>query len=487
MANRGNILSSIDWLTIGLYLIMIFFGWVNIYGATYNFEQTSMVNLSNPAGKQFMWIGVSLVIAITILIIDYKTYDFFAYAIYIFWILVLIATPIIATKTHGDIKGSLSWIKIRTISFQPAEWAKFITALCLAKWMSRYDFKITDWRSMVVPLGIICIPMFIIMVLQKETGTALVFAAFFLVLYREGMSGYIIAGVIAFALLFIISIKYMPAALPLGSGNWGIILSCTGLYIVILTLILFKEYLKLQTIIIASVIAATYAISTLLSIWIKVNFTIVSACLIGCCIIFLIIEAIYLRRKSLIILSLFTILTAASCFSSSKIFSHLPDHQRKRVEVTLKMRQDPSGVEYNTIQAKIAIGSGGFTGKGYLHGTQTTLNFVPEQHTDFIFCTVGEEFGFIGTFGVLIVYLIFILRLIQLSERQKDMFSQIYGYSVTCIFIIHLIINIGMVLGLLPVIGIPLPFYSYGGSSLMGFTILLFIFIKLDSSRVEKL
>ena len=488
MSRNNRNTYSIDWLTVAMYFVMVIFGWMNIYGATYNFEQSSIINPSNVAGKQFIWICTSLVLATIILILDAKTYDFFAYFLYIVWLLVLLATPIIAKYGHGDIKGSLSWIRFSFISIQPAEFAKFITALCLAKWMSRYEFKITGWRSLVVPLAIICIPMFIIMVLQKEAGTALVFAAFFFVLYREGMSGYVLLSALVLIVLFILTIKFLPVTLPIGTGNFGILLSSITIFAIIGLMLWLKFRQNKEVLIYAGIIVLAYGVALLLCIWFNVNFNYVSMIAIGVSVLYLITVTIYSKQTGIWILTAFIVLSSVMCLASSKVFnSVLAEHQRKRIEVILKMKTDPTGVEYNVTQAKIAIGSGGFFGKGYKNGTQTKLNFVPEQHTDFILCTIGEDFGFVGTGSVLVLFLAFILRLIKMAERQKDMFSQIYGYCVVSIFIIHLIINIGMVLGFLPVIGIPLPFYSYGGSSLIGFTVLLFIFIKLDASRVEKL
>ena len=483
MLRRNNILTSIDWITIVMYLAMAFFGWVNIYGATYSFEQTSMVSLSNPAGKQFLWMCISFVLALVILILDPRTYDMFAYILYFGCLALLLATAFIAE----DVKGSLSWIKIGPFSFQPAEISKFITALALAKWMGQYEYKIKSLKDLVVPLIIVLAPMLIIMVLEKETGTALVYAAFFLVFYREGMSGYVLGAGITAVVLFIIVIKYNALTLPLGSGNAGILIASL-LIIAIACLLLVKlDNLKRESLILAGAITIIYAIALVVNIWHTVNFNIVSVIAAVISGLFTIVMSTQHRQKGLWMVAAFVFTAILFCQLSSGMFERLPTHQRKRIEVILKIKDDPTGVEYNVTQAKIAIGSGGFTGKGYKNGTQTHLRFVPEQHTDFILSTIGEEFGFIGTFSVVAVFLAFILRLIFLAERQKDMFSQIYGYSVACIFLVHFTINIGMVLGLLPVIGIPLPFYSYGGSSMIGFTILLFIFIKLDAARVEKL
>ena len=482
MDRRNNIISSIDWICIVMYLAMSFFGWMNIYGATYTFDQTSIFSLSNPAGKQFLWMCLSFLLALLILIIDPRTYQTMAYVLYAVWIVLLIVTAFIAKDT----KGSLAWINIGPLHFQPAEIAKCITALCLAKWMGRYEYKIRNWRDLVVPLLIVIAPMMIIMVLEKETGTALVFAAFILVLYREGMSGYVLWAGVAAVVLFVVSIKFSGIALPFGTGNAGVLIASLLTIAVACILMLKLAQLKRETLILIGVITLIYGISLIINIWHQVNFNIVSIVATAISGLFVLVMSTQHRGKGLWLVTMFVVGAIVFCQLSVGIFEKLPQHQRKRIEVTLKIKED-AGIEYNVKQAHIAIGSGGFTGKGYKQGTQTKLRFVPEQHTDFIISTIGEEFGFLGTFAVVVVYMLFILRLIYLAERQKDMFSQIYGYSVACIFLIHFTINIGMVLGFLPVIGIPLPFYSYGGSSMLGFTLLLFIFLKLDATRVEKL
>ena len=483
MQRNGNIFTSIDLVTIAMYLAMVFFGWINVYGAIYNYEMTSMFSFSNMAGKQFVWIMTSFVVALVILVVDHKLFDMSAYLIYFAWIVVLIATAKFATP----VKGSLSWLKLGPISLQPAEFSKFITALALAKWMGQYEFKIKDWRDLAVPLAIILAPMFIIMVLEKETGSALVYAAFFLVLYREGMSGYVLWTGLAVFVLFVIVIKYGNITLPLGTGNVGVLVSSLVIIAIAAVLLIRLAQLKRETLIMLGAVAFIYAVALIVNIWHKVNFNIVAIVAAVTSGIYAAIMNSQHRNKGLWLVAVFVVGAVIFCQLSATMFAKLPPHQRKRIEVTLKIKDDPTGVEYNVIQAKIAIGSGGLTGKGYKQGTQTKLRFVPEQHTDFIFSTIGEEFGFLGTLAVVVTYMFFILRLIFLAERQKDMFSQIFGYSVACIFLMHFTINIGMVLGILPVIGIPLPFFSYGGSSTLGFTILLFIFLKLDAARVEKL
>ena len=378
--SRNSIWKGVDWVTILIYLALALFGWVNIYGACYTFEQTSMFSFSNPAGKQFVWIMSALVMGLIVLLIDEKLYDILGYWMYAIVIGLLLVTPILATDT----KGSLSWIDLGPLKLQPVEFAKFVTAIAVAKYMSRYGYAVRSWRDLVVPFCLIGLPMVIIMIWQKETGSALVFMAFLLVFYTQGMNG----KVLLYGFLAILAVVVI---------------------------------LKLQII------------------------------------------------------------------PDAWIDSVLKPHQRARIEVVLGIREDPMGYGYNVAQSLIAIGSGRFLGKGFLQGTQTKLNFVPEQHTDFIFCTVGEEWGFIGTFAVVALYVALILRIIYIAQRQRDVFSQIYAYSVASILFLHFTINIGMVIGVLPVIGIPLPFFSYGGSSFWGFTLLLFILLRMDGSRINKM
>lgn len=473
-----------DWITIGLFLLLVFFGWLNIYGASYTFDQTSIVDFSNRAGKQFAWIMGSLVMGVILLLIDYKTYDVLAYLAYGAMLLLLLATPFLAR----DIKGSMSWISLGPVSLQPAEFAKCIVALAVAKYMGRYEYKISGWRDLIVPFIMIGVPTLIIMILQKETGSALVFASFLLVLYRQGMSGYVLWCGVAAVALFIISIRFGAVALPLGTGSVGI-LACMLLLTAVEIYFICKEHrMRWQALILTGSVIFIYAVALIINIWVAVPFNWVSMGIVVGLVIYSVVISIYWRKYALLLVALFTLgcigYTHACDFVFQKV---LQPHQRIRIEVLLGMKEDPAGAGYNVNQARIAIGSGRFLGKGYLKGTQTKLQFVPEQDTDFIFCTVGEEWGFVGSIGVLLVYLLFILRLVEIAERQKNTFTHIYAYAVACIFLFHLTINVGMVLGLLPVIGIPLPFFSYGGSSLWGFTLLLFILLRLDAARTEQL
>lgn len=430
MKRSANILYNLDWWTIGMFIFLMIFGWLNIYGASYNFDQTSIFDFSNRAGKQFVWMLGAVALASILLLIDYKIYDVLAYVLYGAWLLVLIATPFLA----HNVKGSYSWISLGPVALQPAEFAKCFTALAIAKFMSAYGYRIRDWRDMIVPFALIGVPMLIIMVLQRETGSALVFAAFLLPFYRQGMSGYVLGMGVVMVLLFILAIRF------------GII-PCYILTFAIVGYLLWQDRKELRH-----------------------------------------RGVLYLRQLRCWLIVAFVAISIGFTHACNFVFEKvLQPHQRTRIEVLFGMKDDPSGAGYNVNQSKIAIGSGQFLGKGFLQGTQTKLRFVPEQDTDFIFCTIGEEWGFWGSAGVLLIYLAFILRLITIAERQRDAFSQIYCYAVASIFLFHLTINVGMVLGLLPVIGIPLPLFSYGGSSLWGFTILLAILLRLDAARVEKL
>ena len=483
-SRSGNIWQYVDWITIGVFLLLVVFGWLNIYGASYTFDQTSIFDFSNRAGKQFTWIMGSLLMGIVLLLIDYKTYDVLTYFAYGAMLLLLLATPFLA----HDIKGSMSWISLGPVSLQPAEFAKCIVALAVAKYMGRYDYKIRTWRDLIVPFALIGVPAFIIMILQKETGSALVFAAFLLVFYRQGMSGYILWMCVAAVALFILSIRFGGIALPLGSGSVGM-LSCMLLLTAVEIYFVCKEQrMRWQALILIGSVTLIYGICLILNIWVTMPFGWISVGIVMALAIYTVVISVYWRKYMLLLVAIFSLFcigyTQACDFVFTKV---LQPHQRIRIEVLLGMKEDPAGAGYNVNQARIAIGSGRFFGKGYLNGTQTKLQFVPEQDTDFIFCTVGEEWGFVGSIGVLLVYLFFILRLIEIAERQRNTSTQIYAYAVASIFLFHLTINVGMVLGLLPVIGIPLPFFSYGGSSLWGFTMLLFILLRLDAARMEQL
>ena len=463
-----------------MFVLLAVFGWLNIYGASYTFDQTSIFDFSNRAGKQFTWMMGSLFIGMVLLLIDYKTYDVLAYLAYGVMLLLLLATPFLA----HDIKGSMSWISLGPVSLQPAEFAKCIVALAVAKYMGRYEYKIRTWRDLIVPFALIGVPALIIMILQKETGSALVFAAFLLVFYRQGMSGYVLWMCVAAVALFIVSIRFGAVSLPLGSGSVGI-LSCMLLLTAVEIYFICKEHwMRYQALILMGSVVLLYGIFLIINIWIPMPFDWISMGIVIALVVYSIVIGIYWRKLMLVLVALFTLFCIGYTHACDFVFQKLlQPHQRIRIEVLLGMKEDPAGAGYNVNQARIAIGSGRFFGKGYLNGTQTKLQFVPEQDTDFIFCTVGEEWGFVGSIGVLLLYLSFILRLIFIAERQRNVSTRIYAYAVASIFLFHLTINVGMVLGLLPVIGIPLPFFSSGGSSIL-FTLATCGFL-INASRNE--
>ena len=484
MRQNRSIISGIDWWTIGLFLVIALFGWMNIYGSSYSFDQTSIWDFNNRAGKQLVWLAAAIGLGGIILMIEERTYDVLGYIFYGTMILLLVITPIFAR----DIKGSLSWLTIGPISLQPAEFAKCFTAIAVAKYMGQYGYKVRDLRDLIVPFSLIAIPILIIMLAQRETGSALVFLSFLLVFYRQGMTGHVLSWGVASILLFIMVIRLGEVALPIGLGNVGSLVSTLFIHAIVLGLIIAREKDIRSLIIMALAICACYGLGLLLNLWVVVNFNYVGLVSFIFIAIYLIIQAVKLRKSSLGWIVAFIIFSAVLCQGCDYAFHNiLQPHQRIRIEVLLGMKDDPHGAGYNVNQSLIAIGSGQFSGKGYLQGTQTKLKFVPEQDTDFIFCTVGEEWGFIGSAGLLLLYLALILRIIHIAERQRDEFSRIFAYSVASILLFHVTINVGMVLGLLPVIGIPLPFFSYGGSSLWGFTILLAIMLRLDAARVNKM
>lgn len=419
MRRHSNILVKLDWITIILYFSLVFLGWLNIYSAVYNEDHQNIFDVSQRYGKQLIWIAASVFLIFIILFLDAKFINAFSYVFYAAGILVLIMVLIFGK----EVSGSKSWFHIGSFGIQPSEFAKFVTALALAKYLSSFNVELKKPRVLFTALMIIMLPAFLVL-LQNDTGSALVYFSFFLVLYREGLSSkLVVAGV-------------------------------TLLTLLILTLFLNKLYIFIILI----------AVFFLLLFFIRRNFLNIS------------------RLFFLLIVS------ASIVYAIDYSFNNfLSPYQQKRINVLIGKDIDIHGAGYNVHQSKIAIGSGGIWGKGYLKGTQTKYDFVPEQDTDFIFCTVGEEFGFAGSFVIVGLFLLLLLRLIKLAERQKSKFSRIYGYGVVSVILFHFTVNIGMTIGIVPVIGIPLPFFSYGGSSLWAFTILLFIFLRLDSYRSELL
>ena len=480
MNSEKGIFRSIDWVTIVLYITLITWGWFSVCGACYDFNNTDLFAWGTNSGKQMVWAGTSIVLAIMLMLIEKKLYDTASFIIYGCLMLLLLVTIFIAPDT----KGSRSWIPIGPVKLQPAEFAKFAVALALGKYMSLHGFSMSEKKHMLMCVGIIVLPMLLI-VCQKETGSALVYLAFFLVLYREGMTGSLLFTGFACVTYFVVGMRYsanfISPHLPVSAGEFAVLLM-SMIFTIGMTLVYVRNWLAVR------IMIGVCGCATLLGILFSLYVIPFNVCvLLLCCCIFLILYllglALWHSVYKYALIALFGILSVSFYYMSHTMLEHMQPHQRIRIEVLLGITDDPRGAGYNVNQAKIAIGSGGVYGKGFLKGTQTKLKYVPEQHTDFIFCTVGEEEGFVGSCGVLVVYLLFILRLIAVSERQPDTLGRVYGYSVVCIFLFHLFINVGMVLGLTPVIGIPLPFFSYGGSSLWGFTLLLFILLRMDSER----
>jgi len=419
MRERKGILHNIDWITVLLFMLLMLIGWINIYSAVYNEEHSSIFDFSQRYGKQLIWIFAAIGIAFVITIIDAAFFMTFSYLVYGISILSLLAV----LAFGKEIAGSRSWFQFGSIAIQPAEFAKFATALALAKYLSTFNVSLSKLRTKIIASIIIFLPAALVL-LQNDTGSALVYAVFILVLFREGLTGNILLIGVVVAILFVFSL----------------------------------------------LVEKIYIIAFL---------------------VFIAVLLFYLMKrtsKNIIVLVSLLVIATGFVYSVDYAFENvLEPHQKKRISVLLGKELDLRGAGYNVHQSKIAIGSGGLAGKGFLQGTQTKYDFVPEQDTDFIFCTIGEEWGYLGSIVLIALFLALLLRLIKLAERQRSNFSRIYGYGVAAIIFFHFTVNIGMTIGLLPVIGIPLPFISYGGSSLWAFTILLFIFLRQDASRLQLL
>jgi len=423
----NNFIKSIDWFSILIYACLVFIGWINIYSTTYSADHQGLMNLDTFHGKQLMFIIVSFITIIIILAIETKFYERFSSVIYIATIISLAGLYLFGK----NINGATSWYAIGGMTLQPSEFAKAATALALANYVSDIQTDLSSFKDLLKAFAIICLPALLI-IPQPDPGSALVYLAFFFVLYREGLSAnYLLIGVF-------------------------------GIMIFVATLLFGTLWVTLGT------------IAALIFLYLVYKRT--------------------KRKVSVFKLIGVMLVTVAVSYSVSFIYDHVFEQRhRDRFSLWLRLENDPSKLDhirktigYNTYQSESAIGSGGFSGKGFLEGTRTKGNFVPEQHTDYIFSTVGEEWGFLGSGLVVLLFAVLVLRILFLAERQKSVFSRIYGYSVASILFFHFAINIGMVIGLLPTIGIPLPFFSYGGSGLLGFTLLLFIFIKLDANRINE-
>jgi len=473
MPRRNYLWGNIDWLTVFIYLALVLLGWINIYAAVYNAEHHSIFDITQRYGKQLMWIGAALLLAFVILLIETNFYVFFAYIIYGVVIFLLILVLFAGT----EVNNSKSWLTIGGFALQPAEFGKFATALALSRYMSSFGFKLQRFRSLIIIGSLILLPAALIF-LQNDTGSALVYFSFVLVLYREGLSGVVLFFVTLIGLLFIFSLVLSELVL------FGLLAGLALLAFLVVNAGM-KHYSKvLLSFFVALVILTAlnyFTRSGFELAWLLAGMIFVGG--LG-----IILYSIRKKLKGYTLVAL--VFVGSVLFSVTVDYSFnnmLEPYQQARINELLGVESDPLGVGYNVNQSKIAIGSGGFWGKGFLNGTQTKFNFVPEQSTDFIFCTVGEEWGFAGTSVVILLFLALFVRIVLLAERQRSGFSRIYGYSVAVVLFFHFMVNIGMTIGMMPVIGIPLPFFSYGGSSLWAFTILLFIFLRLDASRLDYL
>lgn len=472
MAKQG-IVENIDWSSILMYAILVIVGIAFIYDTTYSATDPSFFRLGTSYGKQTIFFGLSIIAAMFILVFDSKFYTSFAFIIYGLIMLLLVAVLVFGV----EIKGSKSWFKFGSIAFQPAELAKFATTLALAKYLSGYNVNLTKLKAKIKAISIILLPIVLIL-LQGDVGSMLVFSSLVFLLHREGLeSSFLIIG---FGAIFfsVMALMYDP---------WLMLM------IYAFVLILFTYYNRKDAYPILKLIYWLLFFTIINVLNVKYIMPLINVEYINpylpIALLFVIVFGVgyllnRLKKKWLKIVLISFIVASAYTFSVDYLFNNvLKEHHRNRIDIILGKIHDPSNVGYNLEQSKIAIGSGGFIGKGYLKGTQTMLNYVPEQSTDFIFTSIAEEFGFIGSFLLILLYVVFLLRLIFLAERQRSKFSRVYGYGVVSIFFIHFFINIAMTIGLAPVIGIPLPFISYGGSSLLSFTILLFVFIRLDTQR----
>ena len=469
-SDRG-IKKSVDWALVVTYLLLILIGWVNIYASIHSDGPASIFDYNFRSGKQFVWILTALGLAALILfVVNAQLWESASIPLYLGVLCLLVAVIFLGV----EVKGSRSWFEFGPIRFQPAEVSKITTSLLLATLMSQVNFRITRFKDFLLTALILGIPMVVILA-ESETGSALVYVGFIFVMYREGFSGWWIFCIGMAALLFILTLTASPYVSILVLA--GVLLLCNGLESNKIGVAFWIFSGVLLILCLLPWIFGKFSPESFVS---KINplYILVGICVAA--VLYLMIVGYRSRHRFLSMSALGLIAGMALVFSTEFIFNNiLQDHQRKRIEVLLGMKEDPAGVGYNVNQSMIAIGSGGLHGKGFLGGTQTTFGFVPEQSTDFIFCTVGEEWGFLGCLVVISLYVFLISRIIMDAEKSREAFTRIYGYCVASCIFMHLFINIGMTIGIMPVIGIPLPLLSYGGSSLWAFTVLIFIFIAL--------
>ena len=469
-SDRG-IKKSVDWALVVTYLLLILIGWVNIYASIHSDGPASIFDYNFRSGKQFVWILTALGLAALILfVVNAQLWESASIPLYLGVLCLLVAVIFLGV----EVKGSRSWFEFGPIRFQPAEVSKITTSLLLATLMSQVNFRITRFKDFLLTALILGIPMVVILA-ESETGSALVYVGFIFVMYREGFSGWWLFCIGMAALLFILTLTASPYVSILVLA--GVLLLCNGLESNKIGVAFWIFSGVLLILCLLPWIFGKFSPESFVS---KINplYILVGICVAA--VLYLMIVGYRSRHRFLSMSALGLIAGMALVFSTEFIFNNiLQDHQRKRIEVLLGMKEDPAGVGYNVNQSMIAIGSGGLHGKGFLGGTQTTFGFVPEQSTDFIFCTVGEEWGFLGCLVVISLYVFLISRIIMDAEKSREAFTRIYGYCVASCIFMHLFINIGMTIGIMPVIGIPLPLLSYGGSSLWAFTVLIFIFIAL--------
>ncbi len=464
---------KLDWVIVGLYLALMIFGWMNIFSSSVSEEGFSF-SLKEKYIMDLIWMASALMIGMLILfVIPSRVYPAISWPFYILMVVLLVAVAFVGK----EVNGSKSWFALGPFSIQPAEFSKISTSILLAHLMSKYDFRFSNLRDALRIAAVLAVPILAIL-LEKETGSALVYLGFLLVCYREGMTGWILLAGLLAILLFILTLVFSPTvSILVLMGIFGVtggfyarkpVIGILATTAAIVLMAFLPRLLQLD--------ALAFAARIEPDIWIA-GLTSLTAAVIAA-------SSWFKRKRTLRNLMLGYLLGICLIFSVEFVFENiLKDHQRARIEVLLGIKEDPMGVGYNVHQSLIAIGSGGLTGKGFLGGTQTRFDFVPEQSTDFIFCTIGEEWGYLGTLAVLMAYLALILRLIRSAEKQKDSFVRIYGWCVASCLLMHVVINICMTIGLMPVIGIPLPLLSYGGSSLWAFTILLFIYLRLDMEK----
>lgn len=475
----GGVMRYVDWLTVGIYLLLVAAGVVSIYAASYDYDNASIWSFDEFSGKQVVWIGLALALGLVVLLVDARMYETYAYPIYVAMIALLVLTIFVAP----DIKGSRSWLPITsTIRLQPAEFAKFATALALAKLFSTYGFRLQGVKNYAKAVCLFMLPVLLILA-QKETGSALVYFALFFVLYREGMSGLVLFAALFAVVIFVVALKYAQGVvIGMPAGEFAVMIMIMAVMEGML-LVYVRHFDTARNV--GLWFVGTGIVEGVLGLCgVAVPGRVFFGVVIGVAAVYCLFEMLRAPLPRRLLVTVATAVVAVGfLLSVNAVFTHMMPHQQKRILVALSIEDDPRNAGYNVNQSKIAIGSGGVAGKGFLKGTQTKLKYVPEQHTDFIFCTIGEEEGFVGTSAVVVLFLLLIMRVMAIAERQPGAFGRVYGYCVASYLIFHFCINIGMVIGLCPVIGIPLPLFSYGGSSLWGFTLLLFILLRLDAAR----